>query len=382
MIYLDNASTSYPKPPIVRQRILETLETASANPGRSSHKLARTTQKLLDDTRYKLAKLVGAKNPDHVIFTFNTTDAINLALKGLLKAHDHVITSRLEHNSVLRPLRRLEKNGLISLTLVNFDSDGFVDTAEIERSIRPETRLIALTAASNVFGTIQPLKKVAEIAHSKKILFFVDAAQMLGAAAFSLSEIPVDILACGGHKALLGPTGTGFLYVNETVSLSCWREGGTGGDSLSELQPEKMPIHLEAGTPNTVGIAGLNAALDYLFEFGIKNIRQHEQVLTAKLLEKLSKNRRVKLYGTSDLDWRLGVVSFLIQGYQSDEVASILDESFDIAVRSGLHCAPLVHKALGTDKEGLVRVSLGPFTTAEDIDILVEAVKEISLSSF
>jgi cysteine desulfurase / selenocysteine lyase len=375
--YLDNAATSYPKPPAVHEQMIETLKLAGGNPGRAGHRMARAAQQEIEKTRLKLARLVNAAAPSQIIFTFNATDALNMALKGLLEPGDEVITTRLEHNSVLRPLNRLSQTRQISIKLIDFDPCGFVSPEEIERAITTQTRLIALTVASNVLGTLQPIEAVGRIARSRDLIFLVDAAQALGTVPIDIEEAQIDLLASSGHKALLGPPGTGLLYVGPRARLNFWREGGTGGDSLSMLQPDSLPFSLEAGTPNTSGIAGLGAALDYLLTTGVDQIREHELSLTARLIDGLCTIPAVKIYGTKELKRRLGTVPFSVEGYRSDEVAAILDESFDIAVRGGLHCAPLVHQSLGTSPDGLVRASIGPFNSNEDIDALVSALKEI-----
>lgn len=376
-IYLDNAATSYPKPPAVYEQMMACLKFAGANPGRAGHKLARAAQQILETTRFKLAQFINAPSPQQIILTFNATDALNMAIKGLLKPGDHAITSCLEHNSVLRPLQSLTSQN-ISTTLIKFDSQGFVDPQAIEAAIKPQTRLIALTSASNVLGTIQPIEVVSEIAHRHGCYFLVDAAQTLGVLPLDVQACQIDLLAASGHKALLGPPGTGLLYVREGLDLACWREGGTGGDSLSELQPAQMPFHLEAGTHNTSGIAGLGAAIDYINSITITAIRTHEMKLLTRLLAALVAMPGIQVYGSQAIEHRVGTVALSVSGYRADEVGIILDESFDIAVRSGLHCAPLVHKQLGTSPDGLVRVSIGPFNTEADIDMLVAALKELT----
>ncbi len=373
MIYLDNTATSYPKPAVVAEAMLAAIESAG-NPGRASHALARKASQILSETRSRIARFIGCDDASRIVLTSGCTDSLNIAIKGTLKRGDHVITTRLEHNSVLRPLRRLEQDGIVSLTLVGFDSAGYIDPAEVKSAIRPETRMIAMTSASNVLGSVQPVDEVASIASTYSLIFLVDAAQTLGVVDLALDGI--SLLAGSGHKGLLGPEGTGFLYVSPGLDLKHWREGGTGGDSVSPLHPEEMPVRLEAGTPNVPGLAGLLAGIDYLLTRGTAEILHHELKLTERLLEGLSALPAVTVYGSQKKERRTATVAFSLQGYTSDEVATILDESFQIAVRAGMHCAPLVHRALGT--EGLVRVSLGPFNTPEDVDRLLEALAEIS----
>lgn len=370
--YLDNTATSYPKPPAVAKAMLAALESAG-NPGRASHAFARRASEILSETRSHIARLLGCTDPSRVVLTLGCTDSLNIAIKGLLHRGDHVVTTQLEHNSVLRPLKRLEQEGVISLTLVGFDSAGYIDPADVVAAICQRTRMIVMTAASNVLGSLQPVDEVASIASAHSLVLLVDAAQTLGVLDLPLDGI--DLLAGSGHKGLLGPEGTGFLYVSPRLELRHWREGGTGGDSISPLHPEEMPTRLEAGTPNIPGFAGLLAGIDYLLEHGTAKILKHELDLTEQLIEGLSAIDTVTVYGSKKRERRTATVAFNLQGYSSDEVATILDENFQIAVRGGLHCAPLVHRTLGTD--GLVRVGLGPFNTPEDVDRLLKAVAEI-----
>jgi cysteine desulfurase family protein len=377
-IYLDNAATSYPKPVKVYEALANSLQVAGANPGRAGHKMARLAQQIIEDARFKLGKLINAPF-QQIIFTFNATDALNMAVKGVLDPGDHVITSRLEHNSLLRPLTGLAQKEIV-LTLVDFSTEGLINPQDIEKAITPKTKLIAITGASNVLGTLQPIKKIGDIAYKHNILFLVDAAQILGVIPIDVKDLQIDLLAGSGHKALMGPPGTGLLYVSEKAKLKNWREGGTGGDSLSSLQPDILPIQLEAGTHNFLGIAGLNKALDFIAEETIEKIRNQELFLLENLITKLTEIKEVTLYGTLDLTKRVGVQAFSVKGYISDEIATILDENFDIAVRGGLHCAPLLHQALGTSPDGLIRASLGAFNTLEEIEIFVAAIKEIATS--
>lgn len=376
-IYLDNAATSYPKPPKVYETLANCLQTAGANPGRAGHKMARLAQQIIEDTRFKLAKLIKTTNSQQIIFTFNATDALNMAIKGVLESGDHVITSNLEHNSVLRPLQNLAQNQ-IALTYISFSSDGLINPKDIEKAIKPKTKLIAITGASNVLGTIQPITEIGEIAHKNNILFLVDASQILGVLPIDVRKMHIDLLAGSGHKALMGPPGTGFLYTGLKTALKNWREGGTGGDSLSLLQPSALPHQLEAGTHNFLGIAGLSTALDFIEQKTIEKIQEHELSLLKHLIIKLNEISEVTLYGTLDITKKVGVQAFSLKGYSSDEVATILDEHFDIAVRGGLHCAPLTHQTLGTAPDGLVRVSLGAFNTLEEIETFISAIKEIA----
>ncbi|HMZ80500.1 MAG TPA: aminotransferase class V-fold PLP-dependent enzyme [Acidobacteriota bacterium] len=380
MIYLDNAATSYPKPEIVYTALGRFLREVGGNPGRGSYRVAVEAERVLIDVRGKLARLIKAATPDRVIFTCNTTDALNMAIKGALREGDHVITSELEHNSVLRPLARLKQTRQIQVTTLPFDVRGQVDPDAFRRAITPRTRMLILTHASNVIGTIQPIEEVGKIARDHNLLFLVDAAQTLGKVDINVQTANIDLLAGPGHKGLMGPPGTGFLYVGERAVLEPWREGGTGGNSLLELQPPEYPFFLEAGTPNTVGLAALGVALEYLAERGIDRIREHELQLLELLADELCQLPDVSIFGPPDLDHAVGVISFTMEVFEPQEVGIVLDESFDIAVRSGLHCAPLTHKRLGTSPTGTIRVSPGAFTTVADIEQFISALKTLALS--
>jgi len=399
MIYLDNAATSFPKPPEVYAAPERCLRELGANPGRAAYRMAVATKQMLEETRRLLAELIGARSPDRVVLTFNATDSLNMAIKGVLaggaKASDtagagfdtgdtvHVVTSRLEHNSVTRPLNRLEQAGRIRVTPLEPDTDGVVSPDRVREALRDDTRLVALTHCSNVVGTIQPIAEIGEViaAHNLrtcKVVFLVDAAQTAGVVPLDVEAMRVDLLAFSGHKGLMGPPGTGGLYVREGIDLTPWREGGTGDDSASPMQPDEMPYRLEAGTPNTVGLFGLGVAARFVHEQGVENILRHEQDLVARLLDGLAGHKRIALYGSRDPRRRTGVLSFNLKGMEPQEVALILEQSFDIAVRAGLHCAPDAHRWLGTFPNGAVRVSPGWFNTNADIDALVSALREIA----
>jgi selenocysteine lyase/cysteine desulfurase len=302
-----------------------------------------------------------------------------MAFKGVLADGDHVITTDLEHNSVSRPLRALELAGRITLTRVPADGGGTIDPDAVRQAVTRRTRLIALTHASNVLGTVQPVAAVGRIAREHGLLLLVDAAQTAGVVPIDVQEMNIDLLAFPGHKSLLGPTGTGALYVGPRPKLRAWREGGTGGDSASETQPREFPYFLEGGTPNVLGVAGLAAGVRHVLERGIDHIRAHEVGLTERLWQRLDELGGYKVYGHRDPDRRVGTLSFQSDALPAAEVGGILDQAFDVAVRPGLHCAPYVHRALGTFPEGTVRVSPGPFNTADDVDRLAHALGEIAL---
>jgi cysteine desulfurase family protein len=378
VIYLDNAATSFPKPESVYQALDQFGRQHLANPGRAGHKMALASERLLDDTRHLFNQFLGGEAPERFIFTLNCTDALNMAFKGVLSDGDHVITTDLEHNSVSRPLRAMELARRIGLTRVRANSSGFVDPDEIRQAVVPKTRLIALTHASNVLGTIQPISEVGKIARQRDLLFLVDAAQTAGVVPIDIKEMNIDLLAFPGHKCLLGPTGTGALYAGSRAAIRAWREGGTGGDSSSETQPEEYPYFLEGGTPNVLGVAGLAAGVRHVQQRGVENIRRHETELIDRLCSRLSEIGGYEVFATTNLTQRVGTLSFRSELLPAMEIGGILDQSFDIAVRPGLHCAPYIHRSRGTFPDGTVRVSPGPFSSKEDIDCLTRALAEIA----
>jgi cysteine desulfurase / selenocysteine lyase len=378
-IYLDNAATSFPKPEAVYRAMDAFARQSLANPGRAGHKMALAAERALDDGRHALNQFCRGKEPERWVFTLNGTDALNLAFKGVLNDGDHVITTDLEHNSVSRPLRAAELAGRITLTRVAADGGGTIDPDAVRRAITPRTRLIAMTHASNVLGTVQPVAEVGRVAREHDLLFLVDAAQTIGVVPIDVQEMHIDLLAFPGHKSLLGPTGTGALYVGPRARPRPWREGGTGGDSSSETQPKEYPYHLEGGTPNVLGVVGMTAGLQYVLEQGLEAIHAREVELTERLWRRLDEMPGYRVYGHRDFARRVGTLSFRSEALAAPELGGILDEAFDIATRPGLHCAPYVHRALGTFPEGTVRVSPGPFSTADDIDALAKALSEIAL---
>ncbi len=378
MIYLDNAATTFPKPEIVYKTMDTFYRTLGANPGRSGHKMAVAAEKEIEDARLVASKLFGIKNINRFIFTFNATDAINMGIKGLLKPGDHAITTHLEHNAVSRALNGLEKKNVITVTKVRNTSDGFIDPNDVRSAITPKTRLIVMAHAPNVIGTIQPIREIGRLAKENNIVFMVDVAQTAGVCEIDVDKDCIDMLAFTGHKGPLGPTGTGGLYVGERATLEPWREGGTGFEPASLSQPQELPYKLESGTPNTVGIAGLRAGIEFVLSKGIQTIRNHEQKLTGKLINALKDDRRFILYGTTDISRKVGIISLNIKGFKPAEVGAMLDQSFDIAVRPGLHCAPFAHQVLGTFPDGTVRVSPGYFNTEGEIDQLITALDKIA----
>lgn len=377
MIYLDNAATSFPKPESVYQALDRFARSELANPGRAGHKMALAAERALDDARHLLNQLFSGEGPERFIFTLNCTDALNMAFKGVLAEGDHVVTTDLEHNSVSRPLRAMELAGKISLTRIRCDATGTIDPDAIRTAVTPKTRLIAMTHASNVLGTIQPIAEVGRIAREHDVLFLVDAAQSAGVIPIRVQTLLIDLLAFPGHKSLLGPTGTGALYVGPRAKVSAWREGGTGGDSSSETQPREYPYFLEGGTPNVLGVAGLSAGIKHVQEQGMDRIHAHETALTERLWRRLDEISGIEVLGHRDMSRRVGTLSFRSEALPAAELGGILDQAFDIAIRPGLHCAPYIHRAMGTFPDGAVRVSPGPFNTNDDIDQLARALAEI-----
>jgi len=379
MIYLDNAATSFPKPEAVYQALDAFARSSLANPGRAGHKMALAAERALDDGRHLLNQFFHGEAPERFIFTLNCTDALNMAFKGVLKEGDHVITTDLEHNSVSRPLRAMELAGKITLTRIKADSGGTVDPDAIRKAIGPKTRMIAQTHASNVLGTVQPITEIGRIAREHDLLFLVDAAQTAGVIPIDVQSQLIDLLAFPGHKSLFGPTGTGALYVGPRAKVGVWREGGTGGDSSNETQPKEYPYFLEGGTPNVLGVAGLSAGVKWVQEQGLDKIHRGEAELVEYLWQKLDEIGGYEVFGHRDHAKRVGTLSFKSEFLPATELGGILDHSFEIAIRPGLHCAPYIHKSIGTFPDGAVRVSPGPFNTKADIEVLVQALAEIKL---
>ncbi len=401
MIYLDNAATSFPKAPGVAEATAKFIRQDAANPGRAGHRMATAVEQMLDDLRLRLARLFNAPHHERIVFTLNGTDALNIAIKGVLHSSPrhgdapeslpHVVTTVLEHNSVSRPLQALADAGQITLTRVTCDDDGRVSPTEIKSALSPQTALIVLTHASNVTGTIQDAAAVGAIAREAGTLFLLDAAQTAGVVPVDIDAMKIDLLALPGHKSLLGPTGTGILYVGERCGLPIdtdspakrdrlmrpFREGGTGGDSATPTQPTLMPYFLEGGTPNTVGLAGLAAGLDYVLSQPLENVLRHEQQLCGQLLDALSAMPACRVLGSTDPTSRVGTVSFTVEDFDASDLGSILDDSFDIAVRPGLHCSPYAHQRFDTFPDGGVRVSPGAFSTTDELDQLIDALQQI-----
>lgn len=377
MIYLDNAATTQRKPQCVIDAMVEALN-SMGNGGRGAHGTALKASRAVYDTRRKLAELFGCQRADHVIFTSNSTEALNIAIRGLLNPGDHVISTDLEHNSVLRPLYFMEQQG-VSLSFVPANRQGLVDYGDFERLIRPETRAIVCTHASNLTGEILDLHKIGAIAKAHDLLLIVDASQTGGCVDIDMERMNIDVLCFTGHKGLYGPQGTGGLCIREGVDIRPFKVGGTGIHSYSKVQPEEYPTRLEAGTQNSHGIMGLSAALDFLKETGIQAIADREHKLMMRFYNGVVNLPGVTVYGDfSEGHPRTAVVSLNIHDYDSSAVSDELAECFDIATRPGAHCAPRMHYALGTQEQGAVRFSFSWFSTEEEVDAAIAAVKEIA----
>ncbi|MBN2179485.1 MAG: aminotransferase class V-fold PLP-dependent enzyme [Deltaproteobacteria bacterium] len=378
-IYMDNAATSWPKPEETLTAMATYAQSVGANPGRSGHSMSVDAGRVIFDTREAAADLFGVINPLRLIFTKNATEALNIAILGLLKPGDHVITSGMEHNSVMRPLKAMEKRG-VEVSVIPCSSSGEMNPDDVNRAIMTSTRAIYLTHASNVTGTIMPISEVGTIARDKEIIFCVDAAQTAGVIPINVEEMSVDLLAFTGHKSLFGPQGTGGLYIRDGLEgkISPLTMGGTGSSSESLEHPDFLPDKFESGTPNTIGIAGLGAGIQFIKRTGIEKIRKKEQELTAMLIEGIASIPGATLYGCRDEKRQTAVISFNIEGMSPAEVALALDEEFNIMSRPGLQCAPAAHHTTGTFPGGTVRLSPGYFLEKEDVEKCIVALEALA----
>jgi cysteine desulfurase family protein len=380
-IYLDNAATAFPKPATVLANMVQAYHRFGVSPGRGNYDLATEAGDLVAKTRQKVARFFHAPDPDRVVFTSNATDALNIAIQGTVKAGDHVISTRLEHNSVLRPLHHLHLRGVIEYDLVPFDERGFVDPGDILSAIKPNTRLVILSHASNVLGTVQPVYDIGRLCAERGVPLYVDVAQSAGVLPIDMELWGLSGIAFTGHKSMLAPTGIGGLVLGPGVEVEPTRFGGTGFESLSLVHPHAFPYRLEAGTHNLMGIIGLAEALDYLQDRGIESIHAGEMKLLRRLRDGLSGCENIRMYGSGDSAEHLGLLTANVQDMDPEDVGAILDGDFHIAVRVGLHCAPLLHETIGTSPRGTIRFSMGPFNTEEDIDETVTAMKTIARST-
>ena len=384
LIYLDNAATTWPKPRHILDQMVEQFARMGVSPGRGSYDAALEASGVIHQTRTKLARFLGAPDANRVVFTANATDGLNMVLLGTLKPGDHVITTRLEHNSVLRPLHHLQQNNTITCTLIPFDNQGFIDPKDIENAIRPNTRLVVMTHASNVLGTIQPVNQVGAICRAHGIDLVVDASQSAGQIPVHMEEMNASALVITGHKSLYGPPGMGGLLLHPDFEVASTRFGGTGIVSSSLVHTEAFPHRLEAGTHNFMGIIGLSLALDDLLEKGIDTIHRQEMGLIRQLYEGFSHIKGIRIYGAEDLSLHrhLAILTVTLGTLNPADLGAILDGDFNIAVRVGLHCAPLVHDTLGTRQAGAVRFSPGLFNTPAEMETTVAAMEEISTIAF
>lgn len=379
MIYLDHAATSWPKPPEVIRCMADYLERAGGNPGRSGHRLSVAAARIVYDAREAIAEFFGLADPLRVLFTTNATHGVNLALRGLLRPGDRVVTTSVEHNAVMRPLRALEREG-VHVTVVPCRPDGTLDLTAMAAALTPGIRLVTMTHANNVTGALLPVAGVAALAHAAGALLLVDVAQAAGAYPIDMTAAGIDLLAFTGHKGLQGPPGTGGLLLGDRVdpqALEPLMRGGTGSRSESEEQPDDLPDRYESGTPNGVGIAGLAAGIRCVTEQGVAAIREHEVALTARLLDGLGSISGLTTYGPTARE-RTACMSVRVAGKRVSEVGLRLDEEYGILTRVGLHCAPAAHRTIGTFPEGTVRLALGVSNTAADVDAVLQALEEIA----
>jgi cysteine desulfurase / selenocysteine lyase len=379
MIYLDNAATTFPKPKEVYEFMNSFYQAYGANPGRSGHAMTLETEELVSQTRKMLCEMFNGADPDRLTFSYNASDSLNIIINGMLAKGDHVITSCLEHNSVLRPLYHKEQDGFIEVTYIPFDAAGYIHPEDIKANIKRNTKIVILNHASNVIGAVQPAAEVGAICREAGVYFVLDASQTAGIIKIDIQEMKIDLLAFTGHKSLLGPTGIGGSYVSENVPIQATRFGGTGVRSAQRTHLEEFPYRLECGTINILGVAGLNAGQKWIRNRNMIELHRQEMRLWEKLNNGLSAIDGVVVHCADDPENHSAVLSFTIKNWKSGDVGTILNAHYRIACRTGLQCAPLVHEMLGTDKlGGTVRFSLGPFNTDEDIEKAIDAVQNIA----
>jgi len=379
LIYLDNGATSFPKPEEVYTYMDQYYRRLGVNPGRSGYDICMEAGEVVEDTRKALTNFFNGTDPDRLCFSYNATDALNLIIFGILQEGDHAISTTIEHNSILRPLYHQKKYGGVEVDYIPFDSKGFVNPDDFPKKFKTNTKLVIVNHASNVIGTIQPIKEIGKYCQDHGILFAIDVSQSAGKIPIDMEEQNIDIIAFTGHKSLLGPTGIGGLYVREGIEIKHTRAGGTGVRSAVKTHLDEYPYRLEYGTLNTLGVAGLSAGLQWVLEQGLDNLHEHEMKLTSKLRDDLQDVEGVTLYVQDDLKDHISIFLFNVDGMEAMNTGTILDVDYNIACRTGLHCAPLVHDQIGTSEiHGAVRFGIGPFNTKEHIQTAVQAVKDIA----
>jgi cysteine desulfurase family protein len=378
IIYLDSAATTFPKPREVLEAALDTYERFGVNPGRSGYDLCLVAGELVAETRKELTTFFGGSDPNRLIFAYNATDALNLAIQGILEKGDHAVATTLEHNAVIRPLNHMARDRGVTVEYVPVGVTGHVEPEDVIKRLRPDTKLVAVNHGSNVIGTIQPVAEIGRACRERGIVLVVDASQTAGIVPINVAAMSIDVLAFTGHKSLLAPTGIGGLYVREGVDIRPTRFGGTGVNSTAPYHLEEYPYRLEAGTGNVLGIAGLHFAQAWIAARGMANIYHHEMELFARLQAGLAAIEGVTLHGTKSLEERLPVLSLTVAGRDPADVGMILDVDYNIAARTGLHCAPLIHQQMGTGERGTVRLSVGPMNKASDVDAAIAALAEIA----
>jgi cysteine desulfurase family protein len=380
-IYFDNAATSWPKPPEMITAMQQFSEHVGANPGRAGHRMSIQSARIVYETRQALADLFNFPDPLRVVFSTNVTEAINLAIFGLINPGDHVITSSMEHNAVMRPLRYLQSHGGVQVSTIKCSPEGTLDPLDILKQIHRDTKMVIMTHASNVTGTILPLHEVGQITREHGLLFLVDAAQTAGVLPIDMQNDHIDLLAFTGHKSLYGPMGTGGLVIGQGVDLAKFnplKMGGTGSNSEKEEQPDFLPDKFESGTLNVIGLAGLNASLQWIHKTGIDRIRAHEEELTAIFLEGMKLIEKSQVFGPVNFNLKTAVIPFIFKGRDNAGVGGLLDERFGIFCRVGLHCAPSAARTIGAFPDGTIRFSFGYFNQRTEVEMALDVLNEIS----
>jgi len=379
LIYLDNSATTFPKPEVVYDFMCDFYRKHGVNPGRSGFDAAIETEEVVQETRKMLMRLFNGDDPNRLTFSYNASDSLNMILQGLASKGDHVITTMLEHNSVLRPLHHLNLNNIIELTHIPFDLHGYIDPDDIKKALRKNTKMVVVNHSSNVIGTVQPLSAIGKICKEAGVLFIVDGSQSAGAIPVDVKTMGIDVFVFTGHKCLMGPTGIGGSYVMDGVPVRGTRFGGTGVRSAQKTHLDEFPYRLECGTLNLVGVAGLHAGVKWILEQGIEKLHHQEIMLWDRLRKGVQKIENVTTYCAESIENQNPVLSLNVKGFESGDVGTMLDVDYNIACRTGLQCAPLVHEGIGTDKiHGTVRLSIGPFNTEAHIDAAIEAISEIA----